>query len=327
MELQPKYENTKRIAAANQREGSVVIAVGDGVLKNLGPKEVSTLSVLEQHRTELEQEFVFPHYLGQISLEEHLALSNIFPDLPTAMHVLSRVDGIKPVGINEHFGQGIKYNSADFQQFFRGFDHLRKTFAGDGHNFQSFSGGWERFVEDSRIMIDNKTALNHDKLVSTLQKASLISSDLPNMVAHRDPSWGNIAIVLSDGQRRVGMIDFETMGLQKPGYDEGRMMTHLSLNPRKQKEFEDTYLQYVAENPGYPEQALLASFYMTAATRAYREMGLLLNGGHYCAKISHTYGPDYDDGQINTRKAEFYQNLTHALEDTTTKAMKEIEKL
>jgi hypothetical protein len=120
------------------------------------------------------------------------------------------------------------------------------------------------------------------QLISASQNAIL---NLPQYAAHRDPNPNNYCIV---DNKTVGIVDWETFGLARKGYDEARLLTYLALN----KQAQDQYLEICGEKITDGPTGLY--FWRVACMRAFRE-ATSFHSGHYDSRLA---GSDDDTKQV-----------------------------
>jgi len=134
-------------------------------------------------------------------------------------------------------------------------------------------------------------------------------SDLPLFPGHRDPNPNNYKITHEDEKISVSLVDWETFGLSRRGYEEGRFMACLALDVSKQND----YANFIAGNFNKNE---VIYFWRTVAARTLHEIASVLHGLYDARLIPTVKNID----EVQQQK----QQLVVAFNDLANKALNEI---
>lgn len=124
----------------------------------------------------------------------------------------------------------------------------------------------------------------HEYFAAIRQMAQASQShiiDLPQYPCHRDPNPNNY-LWLED-ERVFKIVDWETFGMAREGYDEGRLFTYLALNPSAQM----AYLQVCG--PRLLQGDAGVYFWRVVAMRAFREI-TSFHSGRYDMRLQNENG-------------------------------------
>lgn len=155
----------------------------------------------------------------------------------------------------------------------------------------------------------SNSARLYDGIERMAQATQGVIVDSPSYFSHRDPNPTNF-LVSTHPTQGVNIIDWETSGLSRIGYDEGRLLTYFALNEPIQD-----YLRQAMSEQLTDEQQVY--YWRVAAMRSYREIGSIITG-RYDRQLA-TNNPD--DPTYRNNKVRITDNLAKIADQ----ALQEIE--
>lgn len=184
----------------------------------------------------------------------------------------------------KYFGQWEGYNGVYFARMNAVFQKIRDMLpVGSIPNSADYEANEDGVPSSIRYVASgissNMPAIYHERfdeikqLISASQNTIL---NLPQYAAHRDPNPNNYCIL---DNKTVGIVDWETFGLARRGYDEARLFTYLALN----KQAQDQYLEICGEKIIDGPTGLY--FWRVACMRAFRE-ATSFHSGHYDSRLA-----------------------------------------
>ncbi len=274
------------------------------ILKQLGEEENTAYTILERYRAELVD--------GQPSL----VVPKVLEQMPGINLVkLSKLPGFKPMDIRQHFGDDSHYSSQDYELILSAFQKLRSTIP---MVETSFASDYDLNLEGQLHFIANQ--VNHPRvqnapflmqlgnLEEKIVKSQGVVDQLKSFVAHRDANVSNITIHETQLRgKQVQMIDWQTIGPAKIGYDEARFALTLSLNPSQQELLTNTFFSNINDSN------IELYFWRTLAIRAFRGL-CAVQTGFYDYGIFKAFNTDQDRLQFRERLIiSIYSSLTKSL--------------
>lgn len=171
-------------------------------------------------------------------------------------------------GLAEYFGRSRRYSRDYLEKMVASFELIRRTIpvhAVKGIQYDEYCKGQISvldYLEKGHTGQEPKAfRTSYDTVRHIVEVSQATTMQLPLFVAHRDPNISNYIIT----EKEVCIIDWETAGSSPVGYDEGRLMTYLVLNPPAARKLLDIVNSRLSEKE-------LIYFWRVVAVRAYREM-------------------------------------------------------
>lgn len=166
----------------------------------------------------------------------------------------------------------------------------------------------------TRSLRGHEPAVIHDlvrEVTAAARQSQPLIDKLPLYAAHRDPNPNNMHVISDGHEVEVALVDWETFGLARVGYDEGRLMSHFALDTAKQ----DQYAQQIEDT--LDDNAERAYFWRVSASRCTREAILFINGQYDSRLIAES------PQAVGERK----QMLADALVATAFRSLSELQAL
>lgn len=145
-------------------------------------------------------------------------------------------------------------NQLDVEAFFDGTNQTLVTIEND------LKGTEDRGIDNLSENVKEMVLRTQERII-----------ELPLYPSHRDPNPNNYKMVCESGHIYANVIDWETLGLARRGYEEGRFMVCLALDKLKQ----DDYARFIMDKLNVQERIY---FWRTVATRALHEMSSVSRG-------------------------------------------------
>lgn len=321
--VESEKQKALKIQKSLVRSESKVWILDGNFYKKMAGIEIEAYKILSKYRRKLLDgaSIEFPTYYGPVSQSEMERLLGVYGDLSSDLHKISFLGGVQQKNIAENYGNDLVYSSTDFKSIieslasFRKIIYPKKLIYSEDYETRSIE-----LIEKSRGVVDGFRKINTDGLIDLIARSETVLSDTAFKVAHRDLNWSNMGIVTGGGSEHkvLQIVDWGTFGWAYPGYDEGRLMTRLCLNPKSQEIYARNIIDFSKLRYANKDMNnFLISFWRTVAVRSYREIYLILNG-RYERLINDIYGSGKDD---------FYQLFLSSLETLTKEAMENLSSL
>lgn len=114
-----------------------------------------------------------------------------------------------------------------------------------------------------------------------ISKSQRFIEGLPRVVQHKDANPSNWRIITINASSAVNVIDMETLGLARRGWDEGRVYVQMCLDENKQ----DSFLGVLYQHPKFHSEEAKVYFWRVVLFRCIRELSLVCSG-KYSSAIS-----------------------------------------
>lgn len=268
------HTNTHPYVHPYLKPNAQVLIYTDHIEKNMTAREIAAYAVLERYAHKLKDETLV------------IKVPRILPGTrQTKYPSISHLGTFRQFSPEEYFGESDIYVQEYFEIILRTFALIRHHFPAahipDTLDYES------RELDGSISSLLYLDTGYYEKLPQyflTLRQQIdyyVISTQpfiesMPQLAAHRDPNPNNYDI-RTDVITTVSIADWETLGLARVGYDEGRFLTYLALDSQKQ----DEYIALIKQRLDTEE---LIYFWRVALLRCYREM-TSLHGGHYDSRL------------------------------------------
>lgn len=138
---------------------------------------------------------------------------------------------------------------------------------------------------------------------------------LPRVVQHKDANPSNWRIVNINAKSAVNVIDMETLGLARRGWDEGRVYVQMCLDRTKQENF----LEVLNQHPKFQSDEAKIYFWRVVLFRCIRELSLI-QSGKYSSAIS-----EYD--QAFPEHAEIANDIRKGLSEIAKQAIDRMQSM
>ncbi len=257
------------------KPGAVVRYTDAGVEKRMGSGEVEAYRLLAEYEHLLQDETVSVLVPRLLSYDE-----------ASQTALLTNVGDFSHFSCTEYFGQSDVYTPHYYAAIHRVACLLRnnipRSAIANQVDYEAIRGGRASSID---YLSSGLTGKEPKGVLELLDIARAIADrtqadieTLPLRVSHRDPNPNNFLIKERNGKYEVAVVDWETFGLSRIGYDEGRAMSYLALDVKKQVE----YGEYISRLlPGRRERMY---FWRVAANRRVREL-ISLGNNHYDSRI------------------------------------------
>jgi hypothetical protein len=140
--------------------------------------------------------------------------------------------------ITQHFGT---FNFGDpqstMEQYVYALDSIANVIPADefgNHEDEEGLDGVLSYMASKRTIIEDEIGEAFQEVVNLLSKTQEVIEDLPKVTQHKDANPSNWRLLEMNGKTFIEMIDLETLGPARRGWDEGRMYTLTCLDPEKQ---------------------------------------------------------------------------------------------
>lgn len=321
--VESEKQKTLKIQKSLVRSESKVWILDGNFYKKMADKEIEAYKILSKYRQKLLDgaSIEFPAYYGPASQGEMERLLGVYGDLSSDLHKISLLGSVQQKGIAENYGNGLVYSSDDFKAIIESLTSFRRIIYSDKLIYsEDYETRSIELIEKSRGVVDTFRKINTDGLIDLIARSEAALSDTAFKVAHRDLNWSNMGIVSGDRPERkvLQIVDWGTFGWAYPGYDEGRLMTRLCLNPKSQEIYVRNIIDFSKLRYANKDiNNFLISFWRTVALRSYREIYLTLTG-RYDRLIDDVSGFGRND---------FCQLFLSSLETLTKEAMENLSGL
>jgi hypothetical protein len=199
---------------------------------------------------------------------------------------LITLPGFHPYNVAEHFGKfSVSNRTETFSLYLNALDAFSNlpvdNFPAqpDDEKFEDVSD-YIKTIYPS-IQRDIETVADVDTLVGVFRRTQKHIEPLPRVIQHRDANPSNWRVVQVNEEKYINLIDLETVGLARRGWDEGRLYSLMSLDPQKQQEFKDI----VYKHPSFETKESQMYFWRVVLFRSMRELKLI-NSGKYNTPIT-----------------------------------------
>ncbi|MCX7928355.1 MAG: hypothetical protein N2558_01555 [Patescibacteria group bacterium] len=303
----------------NSEGRNLVRLSSDGavVYKITSEKELKNYFILQKYRSVLSEMGVFYPFL--------LKTKNLKDDLGQEYVAFFRFPLFTPYNILERFGKFKTGNNNDSEKAFRlllkmfdAFEYLLPTEDFEGEDEEELKNVLNLLFLDWMQVVDDFQGLgvNFEKIQTLIENSQEVIECLPRVVQHKDANPSNWRIVHINGKDVINVIDMETLGLARRGWDEGRVFVQLSLDSLKQEKF----LSILFSHDKFQDPKSRIYFWRVILFRCIRELALIKRGKYFNAILEYS----------NFRK-ENIDNIKDKIKDglftTASKAIKQLEYL
>ena len=283
------------------KPGAFVRYTDVGVEKKMSPVEAEAYRVLAEYEGML--------YDNNVSV---VIPSLLEYDVASQTALLTNVGDFPHLSCVEYFGQSGVYTPYYYAAIHGVARVLRgavpRGAVGNQVDYEAAQGGRSSSID---YLTAGLTGEEPEDILELLGIAGAIAEGtqndietLPLFAAHRDPNPNNFLIREKGGKYEVAVVDWETFGLSRVGYDEGRIMSYLALDDDKQAE----YGEYICTV--LPDRLAQLYFWRVAANRSVREI-ISLSNGHYDSRLATS---DQNDGSVESVKSAIAQGLTRVIQ-------------
>jgi hypothetical protein len=265
------------------KPGSKVVFEGDDVKKIMSKNEQLAYQYLDRHRTEL------------LSLNPSINVPEILAfDERSGSARLSNLGTFPNLSPRQYFGEWEGFTQEYLKLMNAIFASIRTLPIDDVPNKNDYEETIQS-VPSSVLYIEEGMApgipdlhrFQFAKIKDLALKSQSAILDLPLYPAHRDPNPNNYLCYENTPTPRIGIVDWETFGLARKGYDEARLCTYLVLNEPLQQ----AYLNTIC-TPELINGRSAYYFWRVVTVRAFREITSFY-AGHYDHRL--TMAEEKDD--------------------------------
>lgn len=324
-------DETLRIQSTSVRGESEVWIFDGNFYKKMTENELDAYGTLSKYKEQLEVEakIAVPTYYGEVSIQELQSLRNLYYDAnrPVShdLHKISTLSAISYKDIEEKFGDKLDYSTADFDNIFTSLGNLRRIIEKVSLRFpEDYESSTTDLMMKSKKVIDSQINIAGDYPLQTIDKSQRFLSGNSQKIAHRDLNWSNMGISRTDNglNWNLEVADWGSFGYAYAGYDEGRLLTRLSLNPDLQNIYLSRLAIYLDSNMGSEEiKRFMVSFWRTSVVRSHREIFLAISG-RYKNPVDFKYGNiDID----RTKRNMFYSDFIESHKTLIKKGVNNLE--
>jgi len=284
---------TQEFVDTGLKQGSQVVIGEEVVVKPSTLNEVATYGILEKYQDQLLS-----------------SLPSIITPLIVASNsefmAIGRLPEIKPTSVDEHFGWGADFTQEQIETLVSGLQQLREIIpvseVGNQDDPEENLEGILAFLSnrnDKSEVIEAGLEHQYDALQELYLQSQSVICTSPAYFSHKDVVRGNLAI----GRNSMSLIDWETCGRARVGYDEGRFTVQLCMEPTQQE-----LVSRVMEERYEDSTETLLSYWRTVASRSYKELTFALTG-KYDERIARKFIEE-------SVQASFKDDLTASLKNS-----------
>lgn len=243
---------------------SKVLVTESFVLKRMCRTEAATYRYLDRHRKSLSKNKTQVSIPSLLDYDRHQGLG-----------LLTNVGDFGCPSLSEYFGTSQKYTTAYLSMLLHSFTIVRSLPKPLHLNNQSDYDERINSIISSLQYLESGITGNepttcialYERVFDFVNESQEIIENSPLFPSHRDPNPTNFIV----DESLIKIIDWETFGLSRIGYDEGRLYTYLALNPCLQKKFKSMLTaKFTRREEVY--------FWRVVACRSFREMVSIING-------------------------------------------------
>jgi len=260
-------ERLPLLQGATNRNKIFLDSSGDIFYKLENKKEQEHYKIIDTFRKELEQKgVIFPNLLEtkQITDDGRLYVG------------VTRIPDFHAFDIAEHFGAyAISNPKTSFTTFLAAIDSIATTIPTQyfKEDDEEQLPGVLMFVNQTYGLIkeDIENIVEQKELVDLFTRSQKYIQNIPRVVQHKDANPSNWRTVDTENKTFVNMLDLETLGIARRGWDEGRTYSLLCLDEDKQKIFENLVLDHIA----FEDTSQQIYFWRVVLFRSIRELNLI----------------------------------------------------
>lgn len=326
-------DETLRIQGTSVRGESEVWIFDGNFYKKMTENELDAYNILSEYKEHLKTKanIVIPTYYGEVSTQELHSIKSVYygANRPVShdLHKISTLSAISYKDIEEKFGDNLNYSFVDFDNIFTSLANLRSMISKVNLRFpEDYESSTTELVTKSKTVIDNQIGITDDYPLEAIGKSQRFLSGTVQKIAHRDLNWSNMGISkTSKGlDWNLEIADWGSFGYAYAGYDEGRLLTRLSLNPELQDIYISRLATYLDNNAGSDEaKQFMVSFWRTSVVRSHREIYLAISG-RYKNPVDFKYGSIDTDG---SRRIKFYSNFIESHKNLIKKGVDKLNEM
>lgn len=175
---------------------------------------------------------------------------------------------------------------------------------------------WDMLSSYKGLIEDDYTRGELCGLYEQIAASQTKIQNIPREVAHKDANHSNWRPIEVGGKIFIQFIDIDTLGLARPGWDEGRGYAMLALDEEKQ----DIFLKLLSQDKRFENPDVRLYFWRVVLLRCLRET-VFLNKGKYDTDIL-TLSAGVEDQALNLKHL-----IKSALKKTLYQSSAELDNL
>lgn len=257
------------------KPGAFVRLTSDGVEKRMGPAEAEAYAVLDYYRDQLHDDAVSVVVPRLVEYDEG-----------AQMGVLTNIGDFRHFSCTEYFGRSDTYVPSYYAAIHGVARVLRAVIPSSSvPNGRDYEVAQPGSVPAMGYLRSGLTGNEPAEVGGLLEAVAAINTEtqadiapLPLLAGHLDPNPNNFLVTEQNGSQTVAVVDWETFGVSRTGYDEGRLMSYLALADDKQQEYGDFARGVFGRNE-------LVYFWRVAVNRGVREY-ISFSNGHYDSRLA-----------------------------------------
>lgn len=283
-------------------------ASGSVFYKLHSEKERANYTIIEKFRAHFEQKNIYFSKLVHAKVTDQKG--------GTLYLGISKIPSFHSYDISEHFGdfklQNLEVNLGTYLDALEEIARTIPVETFSDYDEEEFAGVL-MFLNQSYPLLqkDLENLVSLEELVALFEKSQESVQKLSRVVQHKDANPSNWRAISHNDKTVIAMVDLETLGLARRGWDEGRMYTLLGLDSKKQ----ELFLNLISTRSTFNNADKQTYFWRVVLFRTIREM-LLLNSEKYRESLESYNGKNPHEN--------IKERIMNSLKNTAQRAVKEL---